>query len=251
MTLTAMPPESAAVRQEIRRSRLVHAYAFVSKAGAYREFRRRFSDQLDVIATTPATQLPTSFRIDLVRGAQPGRFIRKLQAMPGVDEVKYTDPSDTMGQLLARLCKLRRDHPRLFDPEVIMSAAATAAQTTAVGQALRDSRLVVRSGTSRVDARREMRRLFADQPGLVAPPSALPASFRVELRHGATPKGAQDRLRAPPRRRQHRTHQRQRLPIADPAGQPPRRGVTAGGDTEALGDDLVHVGRGCVVVRRR
>lgn len=74
------------------------------------------------------------------------------------------------------------------DAEVFMKTAATASQTAAVRNAIRRSHLVRKFAfLSRDDAYREFRRLFRDHPDLTAAidRDLLPASFRLELVHGA------------------------------------------------------------------
>jgi cell division transport system permease protein len=88
MNVEATPAQIRAARSAIRRSRAVDAFAFVSQADAFREFRRLFADQPDLVTTTDQRTLPASFQIKPVDGAQRARLIRSLEQLAGADEVK-------------------------------------------------------------------------------------------------------------------------------------------------------------------
>lgn len=95
LDVRASPDQARAVREEIRRSGLARRVTFVSKQDAYREFRRLFSDQPDLVATTSPEALPESFRIDVDRRRDGTRLARRVEALPGVDEIAIaTDLSD-------------------------------------------------------------------------------------------------------------------------------------------------------------
>ncbi|MGZ4803295.1 MAG: permease-like cell division protein FtsX [Acidimicrobiia bacterium] len=190
MTVAATAGESQAVRKLIRRSRLVRSYAYLSHGDAYKEFRRLYADQPDLIKTTTADQLPTSFRITLTKGAKPKHLNDTLGHLTGVDEVKYSDPDDPLTKIIRHACRALDKHP-LVDAEVFMKVGAAASDITGVRAALLHSRSVRTIQFNSVnDAYREFRRLFAAQPKLTASmtPEELPASFRVDLRKGATAK---------------------------------------------------------------
>lgn len=180
----------------IRRAHAVQKYTFLSQADAYRVFRARFADQLDLLASTTADQLPTSFRIALAKGAKAKPLVKKLQHLPGVDEVKYNDRNNAaFEKMVERACRTAR-HTSL-DFEVFLKVDATAAQTAAVRAALNHSTEVARvKFVSKDAALREMRSLFANSPKLAAsvPANSLPASFRVDLRKHAHVKQLTRRL---------------------------------------------------------
>lgn len=190
MALAATPAEAQAVHTAIRRSHAVRAYRFVSHADIYAEFKSRFADEPDLVATTTADQLPASFRIALSEGVTAAPLVRRWQRLPGVDEVKFHDPNDPTTKIFGHLCRSARNRTR-GDAEVFLNVTVTKAQIAALQTDLRRSRLVrTTTFVSQQDAYREFGRLFADQPKLAAATSAeaLPASFRVGFRKHVQPK---------------------------------------------------------------
>jgi cell division protein FtsX len=113
MRIAASESDIHAVRAVIHRSHDVRTFAFVSRADAYREFGRLFSDQPDLVATTSPEALPASFRIELAKGAKRNRLAQRFRHLAGVDEVKVQAravPIDP--QVVDRLCAWakREDH---------------------------------------------------------------------------------------------------------------------------------------------
>jgi cell division protein FtsX len=183
MRLDATAAQTKNVGAVIRRSHAVRKSTFVSHADAYREFKALFASQPDLGSSTTADQLPESFRITLAKSAKAKPLVRRLEHLPGVDEVKSQSRSNSLlAKMTDRMCKSAKNTK--VDFEVSLKVNATATQAAAVRATLDHSRAVERvKFVSKHEARREMLRMFATQPGLAAGVSAdaFPRSFRVEL----------------------------------------------------------------------
>jgi len=92
MDVDATGSQRAAVRSALRRSPDVGSFEFVSSRDAYREFRRLFADQPDLIEGVPGQvreQLPSSFRVEMDDGRKPARLVREMEELPGVDDAAF------------------------------------------------------------------------------------------------------------------------------------------------------------------
>jgi hypothetical protein len=87
MTVDATTEQVDAVARALDRATGIDRVEYLSKQDAYEEFRRIFSDQPDLIATTSAENLPESFRVALEDGASVTDLTAQLNAEPGVDDV--------------------------------------------------------------------------------------------------------------------------------------------------------------------
>jgi cell division protein FtsX len=186
MSVAASESDIHAVRTVIRHSHAVRTYAFVTRADAYREFGRLFSDRPELVATTSPEALPVSFRIELATDAKRNQLAQRFGNLAGVDEVKDLARDDQTARLFKRMCaRAQRKAPPEF--EVFMKVPSTPGERQAVREALSESRRV-RSFAfiSPRDAYREFSRLLSGEPNLVAATDRhlLPASFRVVLADG-------------------------------------------------------------------
>ena len=183
MNLAASPAEIATVRAAIRRSRLVRSFAFVSKRDTYREFRKLFRKQPDLLAAASPDTLPASFPVTLLHAPSRDRFAHALERLNGVDEVKTRAASSSCAALLDRQQRAGEVTP-VDEIEVFMALNSTDAEIANVRAAVERSPLV-RSFRflSQDDAYREFQRLFADKPDLLAAttPDQLPTSFKIKL----------------------------------------------------------------------
>lgn len=183
MRLDATKPEVAAVRTAIRRSRLVRSFSYLTQVDALQIFKKLYADQPDLIASTTAAELPTSFPIRLKNAHDTKRFARQMRRLRGVDEV-VNRRNDSTAKEIDQACQWRHDHPGPGDIEVFIDVGATTEQTEAV-------RAVIEAGPSVRDfvflshraALREFRRQFANKPKLLRSTTAeqLPTSFRVDV----------------------------------------------------------------------
>jgi len=82
----ASPNQIDAVRRIIRGSADVRRYAFVDRDATYREFRKAFQGQPDLVNNIDRGSLPVSFRIVLDRCYGQDGLIKELGQQPGVDE---------------------------------------------------------------------------------------------------------------------------------------------------------------------
>jgi len=81
----ASQAEIDAVRRLIHRSADVRRFTFVDRAAAYREFRKAFRDQPDLVNSVDRSSLPVSFRVVLHRCDAQAGLIALLGQQPGVD----------------------------------------------------------------------------------------------------------------------------------------------------------------------
>lgn len=105
MRVAATDDEIAGVQRALRQSGNVTRYQLVSQQDAYREFKRLFKGQPDLIATTSPESLPASVRVTLVEGAPLARFANAFGKLPGVDEVKYTNPRNDVSKFIKNFCR--------------------------------------------------------------------------------------------------------------------------------------------------
>lgn len=87
MYVDAHKSQVADVRRGLIRSDGIFQFCFLSKEDAYREFRRLFADQPDLVESVSPDDLPVSFRITLVEGSDPEEFKRAFETRAGVDDI--------------------------------------------------------------------------------------------------------------------------------------------------------------------
>jgi cell division protein FtsX len=110
MNVGASKSQIRGVNNGLTASTHVRRFAFVSQTRAYREFKRLFKDQPDIIASTSPDVLPASFRVEVLRGTDPNKVARALKHLPGVDEVKVQVrfPAKDFQREIQRLCRTNR-----------------------------------------------------------------------------------------------------------------------------------------------
>ncbi len=209
LKLAATPAQTAAVRKLLQRAPEVRRFAFLTRVDAWREFRKLFAAQPDLIAGTTADQLPTSFRVELEHGAKAAAIQRRLRGVAGVDTVQLQGSSTKAdrGELedLESACVWRNSHPSASDMEVFLRLGATAAETDAVRTAIARSELVrTFAFVPRSEAIRLFRKMFATHPKILRSTTAadLPESFRIGLKDPTTRDQLTARADEPGRRRQ-------------------------------------------------
>jgi hypothetical protein len=86
MRSDASPADVDAVRDFLLRSAEVRRFAYVDKATAYEDFKRRFRDRPDLVNSIDASALPATFRIIARDCATRPQLIQSLNTLAGVDE---------------------------------------------------------------------------------------------------------------------------------------------------------------------
>jgi cell division transport system permease protein len=66
----------------------VRSTRYLTKEDAYREFKRLFADQPDLVQTTDPAALPSSYRVAPAKAELTQTVADRYQSQPGVDEVK-------------------------------------------------------------------------------------------------------------------------------------------------------------------
>jgi cell division transport system permease protein len=98
MKADAAPEEIDAVDRELRAMPEVKTVRFVTKQGAYDEFRKMFSNSPDMLETLNADQMPPSFRVVPRQAQQIDVIGGRFKDRPGVRDVVYA--KDTVKALL-------------------------------------------------------------------------------------------------------------------------------------------------------
>jgi cell division transport system permease protein len=88
MNVKATDGEVNALNRALRDDRDVRSFRFLTKEDAYKEFTRLFHDQPDLVQTTDASALPSSFRVAPAKAELTETVAARYSAQPGVDEVK-------------------------------------------------------------------------------------------------------------------------------------------------------------------
>jgi hypothetical protein len=76
-----------ALQEALRADPLVRNVLFETREQAYRKFQELWRDSPDFVASVNASQLPESFRMELIRPAQYPRFAASYTDRPGVEDV--------------------------------------------------------------------------------------------------------------------------------------------------------------------
>lgn len=66
----------------------VQSFTYLNKADAYREFKRLFKDQPDLVSATSPDSLPTSFKVTPKKASQTQTIADRYQSDPGVAKVE-------------------------------------------------------------------------------------------------------------------------------------------------------------------
>lgn len=187
LEVDATSSEVAAVEKAIRTTPGVRRYEHLDKDDAYAEFKRIFVREPGMIASVRPSDLPESFRLDLVAG-QRKPVQHKLQSLPGVKAIDAASGSfdDWSGPELERARTMCADGYY----EVFMNVDATSQQIQAVDAAIKaekkiDLLRVVDPATAYQEFR-EAHVSVAQHTSVTA--ADLPTSFRVAL--GAHPDSA-------------------------------------------------------------
>jgi cell division transport system permease protein len=99
MKADAAPAEIDAVDRELRAMPEVKKVRFVTKQGAYDEFRKMFSNSPDMLETLNVDQMPPSFRVVPRQAQQIDVIGNRFKDRPGVRDVVYA--KDTVKALLS------------------------------------------------------------------------------------------------------------------------------------------------------
>ncbi|MBV8984888.1 MAG: FtsX-like permease family protein, partial [Acidimicrobiia bacterium] len=99
MKSDAAPQEIDAVDRELRSTPEVKKVRFVTKQGAYDEFRKMFSNSPDMVGTLSVDQMPPSFRVVPRQAAQVDVIGNRFKDAAGVRDVVYA--KDTVKALLS------------------------------------------------------------------------------------------------------------------------------------------------------
>jgi cell division transport system permease protein len=99
MKSDAAPEEIDAVDRELRAMPEVKQVRFVTKQGAYTEFRKMFSNSPDMLETLNVDQMPPSFRVVPRQAQQIDVIGNRFKDRPGVRDVVYA--KDTVKALLS------------------------------------------------------------------------------------------------------------------------------------------------------
>jgi len=91
MNVDATPGEIEAMNSALSDDRDVRSSRYLTKEDAYREFKRLFRDQPDLVQTTDPAALPSSFRVAPERAELTPTVADRYQTQPGVDEVKTAE----------------------------------------------------------------------------------------------------------------------------------------------------------------
>jgi cell division transport system permease protein len=88
MRVNATQNEINSLNKQLADDPQVRSVKFLTKEDAYEEFKRLFPDQPDLVATTDAKSLPSSFRVAPQKAELTQTVANRYGREPGVDEVK-------------------------------------------------------------------------------------------------------------------------------------------------------------------
>ena len=196
MLVNATRAQIDGVERHVARSALVRRYAQVDKRAAYREFKRIFRKNQELVHSIRPSDLPESFRVDLRSEADAERFATSARHMRGVESAEpHWTPTEAEMLSMVRDCNHRGD----LTFEVFMRVSATQAQLDATRQLIeaQPGVQIVRV-LSKDDAYAEFTEIFASQPDLLRKvgPQDLPMSIRVHADGGYPSQDLIDRVEA-------------------------------------------------------
>ncbi len=93
MKVGATTPETKAVQSALNGDPDVGHYKFLSKQDAYKEFKRLFTDQPQLVSTTSAADLPESFRVAPRKAELTKEVAARYNNLGGVGSVETADKS--------------------------------------------------------------------------------------------------------------------------------------------------------------
>jgi cell division transport system permease protein len=93
MKVGATTPETKAVQSALDSDTDVDHYKFLSKQDAYKEFKRLFTDQPQLVSTTSAADLPESFRVAPRKAELTKEVAARYNNVGGVGSVETADKS--------------------------------------------------------------------------------------------------------------------------------------------------------------
>ena len=88
MKVNATDGQIASLNRALSQDKDVRGVHFLTKDDAYKEFKRLFRDQPDLVQSTDASALPASFRVAPEKAELTQTVAARYQSQPGVDEVK-------------------------------------------------------------------------------------------------------------------------------------------------------------------
>src|SRR3954469_9578060 len=88
LRVNATEGQTNALNRALSQDKDVRSVKFITKQEAYETFKKLFSDQPDLVETTDAEALPTSFRVARTKAELTKTVAERYEAQPGVDEVK-------------------------------------------------------------------------------------------------------------------------------------------------------------------
>lgn len=106
MNVNATPGQIKAMNRALAQDKDVRSSRFLTKEDAYKEFKRLFRDQPDLVQTTDPAALPPSFRVAPQKAELTQTVADRYQSQPGVDEVKTA--SKEVKKLLSATGWIRR-----------------------------------------------------------------------------------------------------------------------------------------------
>jgi cell division transport system permease protein len=91
MKVDATQGQIASLNRALSQDKDIRAVHFLTKDDAYQEFKRLFRDQPDLVQSTNADALPSSFRVAPTKAELTQTVANRYRAQPGVDEVKTAE----------------------------------------------------------------------------------------------------------------------------------------------------------------
>ncbi|WP_188189183.1 permease-like cell division protein FtsX [Nonomuraea sp. SYSU D8015] len=85
--------EVMAIERKVTGLPQVKEVFFVNQASAYAEFRIEYADNKTLLDSVKVTDMPPSFRLKLVEGADPRKVVQELGGMPGIRSVGEKAPT--------------------------------------------------------------------------------------------------------------------------------------------------------------
>jgi cell division transport system permease protein len=106
MNTNATNQQTDSVRSALKASKDVRSYRYLSKDDAYKEFKRLFSDQPDLVSSIDASVLPASFRVAPTRPELTETVAARFRHEAGVNSV--ATPAEAVKRLLSITSVLKK-----------------------------------------------------------------------------------------------------------------------------------------------
>ena len=100
------------LQRSLDEDRDVKSYRYLTQDDAYREFKRLFQDDPDLVGTVDASALPASFRVAPASAELTVTVADRYRAQPGVDEVRTAD--EAVDRILTLSAWIRRAFAIVF-----------------------------------------------------------------------------------------------------------------------------------------